>query len=78
MIRALVFDFDGLIFDTETALINAFEIVHRRAGKTFPRALALEAVGRVNLHFDPWAAFDPSEDRAGLRRIDGPRRALAH
>ena len=68
MIRALVFDFDGLIFDTETGLITAFEIVHQRAGKIFPRALALEAVGRVNLHFDPWAAFDPGEDRAALER----------
>ncbi len=68
MIRALVFDFDGLIFDTETALINAFEIVHRRAGKTFSRQLALEAVGRVSLHFDQWAAFGTDADRPALER----------
>lgn len=68
MIRALVFDFDGLIFDTETALIHAFEIVHRRAGKTFSRQLALEAVGRVSLHFDQWAAFGTDADRPALER----------
>lgn len=68
MIRALVFDFDGLIFDTETALIHAFEIVHQRAGKTFSRQLALEAVGRVSLHFDQWAAFGTGADRPTLER----------
>ena len=68
MIRAVVFDFDGLIFDTETALIDAFEIIHQRAGKTFSRQLSLEAVGRVGLHFDPWAAFGPGADRALLER----------
>jgi HAD superfamily hydrolase (TIGR01509 family) len=68
MIRALVFDFDGLILDTESALIEAFEIVHQRAGKTFSRQLALEAVGRTALPFDPWAAFGPLADRPALER----------
>ena len=66
MIRALVFDFDGLIFDTETALIDASELIHRRAGKPFSRQLAHEAVGRIALHFDQWAAFGPQADRAAL------------
>jgi HAD superfamily hydrolase (TIGR01509 family) len=66
MIRALVFDFDGLIFDTETALIDACEIIHRRAGKAFSRQLAHEAVGRTGLHYDQWAAFDPGADRPAL------------
>ena len=66
MIRALVFDFDGLIFDTETALINAFEIIHRRGGKSFSRQHFLEAVGRVGLHFDQWAAFGAGADRSAL------------
>jgi len=50
MIRALVFDFDGLILDTETSLIDASELIHRRAGKPFSRRLASEAVGRAELH----------------------------
>lgn len=66
MIRALVFDFDGLILDTETALIDAFELVHRNAGRTFSRQLAHEAVGRASIHFDEWAAFGDSVNRAEL------------
>jgi HAD superfamily hydrolase (TIGR01509 family) len=77
MIRALVFDFDGLIFDTETALISALESVHVRAGKAFSRQLSLEAVGRTGLHFDPWAAFGAAADRVALEReLDGVKREL--
>jgi putative hydrolase of the HAD superfamily len=66
MIRALVFDFDGLIIDTETTLIDAAEQIHHRAGYAFSRSLAQEAVGRIDLHFDLWAAFGPSADRSAL------------
>ena len=66
MIRALVFDFDGLILDTETALIDAYAQVFHRHGRPFSRQLAHEAVGRTELHFDPWAAFGPRADRAAL------------
>ncbi|MEO6995183.1 MAG: HAD-IA family hydrolase [Lacunisphaera sp.] len=68
MIRALVFDFDGLILDTETALIDALELVHHHAGKTFSRHLAHEAVGRASIHFDEWAAFGAGANRAELDR----------
>ena len=66
MIRALVFDFDGLILDTETALIDAYAQVFHRHDRVFSRQLGHEAVGRVGLHFDPWAAFGPRADRAAL------------
>jgi HAD superfamily hydrolase (TIGR01509 family) len=68
MIRALVFDFDGLIFDTETSLIDACELIHRQAGKNFSRQLAHEAVGRAALHYDQWAAFGDQADRASLEQ----------
>ncbi len=74
MIRALVFDFDGLILDTETSLIDACELLHRRAGHPFSRQLAHEAVGRAGLHYDPWSTFGPAADRqaleAELRRMN--------
>ncbi len=75
MIRALVFDFDGLIFDTETAIIDACELIHRRAEKTFSRQLAHEAVGRAALHYDQWAAFGAGADRAAL---DQEHRRVTH
>ncbi len=65
-IRALVFDFDGLIVDTETCQIKAWEEVHRRAGIPFPRDHAHSIVGHVDIDFDPWVAFPPEHDRVAL------------
>jgi HAD superfamily hydrolase (TIGR01509 family) len=66
MIRALVFDFDGLILDTETPLIDAWAELHRRAGHAYSRDDAHRLVGHVGVDFDPWTAFGPAADRAAL------------
>ena len=66
MIRALVFDFDGLIIDTETPLIDAWATLHEQAGLAYSRADAHRLVGRVEVDFDPWTAFGPAADRPAL------------
>jgi len=66
MIRALVFDFDGLILDTETPLIDAWALLHERAGLPYARADAHQLVGHVDIDFDPWTAFGPGADRDAL------------
>jgi HAD superfamily hydrolase (TIGR01509 family) len=66
MIRALVFDFDGLILDTETPLIDAYGEIHLRHGVAFDRALFLRSVGQAEYAFDPWHGFSPHSDRAAL------------
>jgi len=66
VIRALIFDFDGLIIDTETPLIDALAAIHERAGHPYSRAGALGLVGHVGIEFDPWTAFGPEVDRASL------------
>jgi HAD superfamily hydrolase (TIGR01509 family) len=66
MIRALIFDFDGLIVDTETPLIDAWAAIHERAGLACTRADALGLVGHVDVEFDPWTAFGSAADRGGL------------
>jgi HAD superfamily hydrolase (TIGR01509 family) len=66
MIRALIFDFDGLIIDTETALIDAYEEVHAAHGVPFDRAHFLRSVGHADYAFDPWHAFEKRSDRAAL------------
>jgi len=79
MIRALVFDFDGLICDTETALIDAYAAIHARHGVAFDRELFLRSVGHADYAFDPWHAFEKRADRAALelerrtrnRELDG-------
>src|SRR5215208_922270 len=66
MIRALVFDFDGLILDTETPLIDAYAEVHATHGVAFDRAVFLRSVGHADYAFDPWHGFSPHADRAAL------------
>lgn len=66
MIRALIFDFDGLILDTETPLIDAYAEVHARHGIAFDRALFIRSVGVATYSFDPWHGFAPHTDRAAL------------
>jgi HAD superfamily hydrolase (TIGR01509 family) len=66
MIRAIVFDFDGLILDTETPLIDAYADVHTRYGVSFDRTLFLRSVGHADYAFDPWHGFSPHSDRAAL------------
>jgi HAD superfamily hydrolase (TIGR01509 family) len=73
MIRALVFDFDGLILDTETPLIDAYAEVHARHGVVFDRELFIRGVGAAEYAFDPWHGFAPHADRLAL---ESERRAV--
>ena len=66
MIRALVFDFDGLILDTETPLIDAYGAVHAKYGVPFDRTVFVRSVGHADYAFDPWHGFSPHADRAAL------------
>jgi HAD superfamily hydrolase (TIGR01509 family) len=66
MIRSLVFDFDGLILDTESALIRAYADVHASHGVPFDEAVFLRSVGHADYSFDPWHAFEKRADRAAL------------
>jgi HAD superfamily hydrolase (TIGR01509 family) len=66
MIRAVVFDFDGLIVDTETPLIDAYGAVHASYGIPFDRTLFVQNVGHADYAFDPWHGFSPHADRAAL------------
>ena len=66
MIRALIFDFDGLILDTETPLIDSYAEVHRAHGVAFDRAVFVRSVGHADYAFDPWHGFSPHADRAAL------------
>ncbi len=73
MIRALIFDFDGLILDTETALIEAYGDVHAAHGLPFDRPLFTRSVGHADYAFDPWRGFGRAADRAAL---EAERRAF--
>jgi len=66
MIRTLIFDFDGLIVDTETLLIDSYADVYRSHHVAFDRALFIRNVGHAEYAFDPWQGFSPHADRTGL------------
>jgi HAD superfamily hydrolase (TIGR01509 family) len=73
MIRALIFDFDGLILDTETALIEAYGDVHGAHGIAFDKPLFTRSVGHADYAFDPWKGFGATADRVSL---EAERRAF--
>jgi hypothetical protein len=80
VVRALVFDFDGLILDTETPLIEAYADVHAAHGRPFDRAEFLRCVGHIDFAFNPWSAFGPHANEAALeaeRHVHNRRRTLA-
>lgn len=66
MIRALVFDFDGLILDTETPLVEAWVQLHAEHGVPCDRDHVRGVVGHVGIAFDPWAGFGARADRPAL------------
>lgn len=66
MLRALIFDFDGLIVDTETAIIDAWERMHRNDGRPADRAVLHALVGSVDVAADIWQAYPPAFSREEL------------
>ncbi len=53
MLKALVFDFDGLIIDTETPWYEAFVDVYGEYGAVLPLALYVKCVGTDSKAFHP-------------------------
>ena len=51
-IKAIVFDFDGLILDTETADYEAWQAIYRAHGFNLPLSTWLPLVGNVTHNFD--------------------------
>lgn len=63
MIQAVVFDLDGLILDSETPEVLAWQATYARYGLSFPLASWLQNIGRNDSPWDPYAPF---------RRPDSP------
>lgn len=63
--KALVFDFDGLILETETPVYQSWQEVYREHGLDLPMEIWSEVIGRAH-HFDPLAHL---EEKLG-RKVD--------
>ncbi|WP_404420617.1 HAD family hydrolase [Nibricoccus sp. IMCC34717] len=66
MVQGLIFDFDGVILDTETPYIEAWVDLHVEHGVRADRERAHAVVGHIDVPFDPWEAFPPEVDRGHL------------
>jgi HAD superfamily hydrolase (TIGR01509 family) len=53
VIRALVFDFDGLIVDTEVPIFRAWQRIYREHGQELPLDRWLTIIGTSSKAFDP-------------------------
>ncbi len=71
-VRALVFDFDGLILETETPAYQAWVEIYREYGHELPKALWLDYIGREGGWFDALAYLEglagPQPDRDAITR----------
>jgi HAD superfamily hydrolase (TIGR01509 family) len=70
MFKAVVFDFDGLILDTEGPIYEAWREIYREHGLDFPPSQWMHEIGQASL-FDP---FEELERRLG-RSLDRERLA---
>lgn len=53
MIRAIIFDFDGLIVDTEGPIFEVWQRIYRERGQELPREQWLSIIGTASGPFDP-------------------------
>lgn len=65
-LRGLIFDFDGLLVDTESAIVSAWEDIHATDGLPSDRAVLHALIGHVGLENDIWCAYPAHHDRAEL------------
>ncbi len=56
--HALIFDFDGLIVDTESAIYEAWRELYLHHGHDLPLATYVQCVGSTFGHYDPMAALE--------------------
>jgi HAD superfamily hydrolase (TIGR01509 family) len=57
-IRALVFDFDGLILETEIPVLESWRRVYEEHGVVLPMDTWMETIGTADHEFDPFAHLE--------------------
>ena len=74
--RALVFDFDGLILETEIPVLESWRRVYEDHGVELPMATWLETIGTADHDFDPFAHLQELVGRPLEREPMQSRRIL--
>ncbi len=66
LLLGLIFDFDGLLVDTESAIVAAWESIHAEDGLVADRAVLHALVGHVDVVANLWVAYPELHDRGAL------------
>jgi len=76
-LRAVIFDFDGLILDTETPEFVAWQEAYEGLGATLDRKTWSQVIGTMEPGWDPWDALEEQVghpvDRAPIRATRSAR-----
>lgn len=80
MIKAVIFDFDGLIIDTETPWFKAFSEIYQEHGAVLPLETWAQCVGASEKHFNPYdyleQCINRPVDRNAIRELSQQKYAL--
>ena len=74
--RALVFDFDGLILDTETSVYEAWRAIYEDHGQQLPIDLWHSAIGTDGSSYDPLAHLKGLVGALDVEALQARRRAI--
>lgn len=74
-IRALIFDFDGVILDTETPVLLAWQEIYQEYGCRFPVEEWLGSVGGGNYALDPYSYLEHQTGKTVDRSLINTRRS---
>ena len=75
MIKAVIFDFDGLIFDTETYELESYQSIYKKYNVEFPLQRWYESIGS-NFVFDPYEKLIHSDTKLDKNEICKERTAI--
>jgi HAD superfamily hydrolase (TIGR01509 family) len=76
MIRALVFDLDGLILDTESVVYASWEHAYRNLGVPLPLDLWHLAIGGDETHFEPLSYLLARRPDLDVEELQAQRRGI--
>ena len=76
MIRALVFDLDGLILDTESVVYASWQSAYRSQGVPLPLDLWQRAIGSDESHFEPLSYLLERRPEIDVEELQAERRVV--
>lgn len=68
-LRAVIFDLDGTVLDTESAILTTWQSLYAACGVVFPRHRFLSTVGTHDCTWDPYAPLDTGRSAQARRRL---------